>query len=103
MTPTAGGGPSFSLSVNANNQIEPANVQYDGNGNITQFDPSGSLNELGYDVSNRIATVDVNQVAAPLYRQVKAFEGCCLGVQRSNLPIFIFAAFATQVWPTSLL
>jgi hypothetical protein len=51
--------PGLSMTVNpANNQIQPANIAYDGNGNVTQFGPSGSLTSLGYDVANRVATVN---------------------------------------------
>jgi RHS repeat-associated protein len=55
----SGGAPSLSVSVNpATNQITPTNVLYDGNGNVTQFSPSGSLMTLGYDVVNRMASVN---------------------------------------------
>jgi YD repeat-containing protein len=56
------GSPPLSVSVNpATNQFLPSNVfnvAYDGNGNVTQFGPSGSLTNLTYDVSNRLATVN---------------------------------------------
>ena len=59
MTPGSGGAPSLSVSVNAaTNQIQPTNILYDGNGNVTQFGPSGSLTTLAYDVANRVATVN---------------------------------------------
>jgi RHS repeat-associated protein len=54
-----GGAPSLSVSVSpATNQITPTNVLYDGNGNVTQFSPMGSLMTLGYDVVNRMAAVN---------------------------------------------
>src|SRR5450755_3323684 len=58
MTPGSGGAPSLSVAVNAANQIQPINILYDGNGNVTQFGPSGSLTALAYDVANRVATVN---------------------------------------------
>jgi RHS repeat-associated protein len=59
MTPGGNGAPSLSVPVSAaTNQISPTNVLYDGNGNVTQFGPSGSLTTLGYDVANRMATVN---------------------------------------------
>jgi RHS repeat-associated protein len=55
----------LSVSVNAaTNQIQPANIAYDGSGNVTQFGPSGSLTTLGYDVANRLATVNTNNAYA---------------------------------------
>ena len=63
MTPTgSGSAPALSVSVNpATNQFLPSNVfnvGHDGNGNVTQFGPSGSLTNLTYDVSNRLATLN---------------------------------------------
>ena len=61
LTGMAGGGgaPSLSVSVNAaTNQISPTNILYDGNGNVTQFGPSGSLTTMAYNVANRMATVN---------------------------------------------
>jgi len=59
MTPGSGGARSLSTTVNpTNDQIQPANIAYDGNGNVTHFGPSGSLTSLGYDVANRVATVN---------------------------------------------
>jgi len=56
---TGNGAPSLSVSVSpATNQITPTNIAYDGNGNVTQFGPSGALTTLGYDVANRVATVN---------------------------------------------
>jgi RHS repeat-associated protein len=37
-----------------------AYIAYDGNGNVTQFGPSGSLTAQSYDVANGLATVDTN-------------------------------------------
>ena len=55
----SGGAPSLSVSVNpATNQVTPTNVLYDSNGNVTQFSPMGSLMTLGYDVVNRMASVN---------------------------------------------
>ena len=55
----------LSVTVNsATNQIQPTNIAYDGNGNVTQFGPSGSLKTLGYDVANRLATVNTNSAYA---------------------------------------
>jgi RHS repeat-associated protein len=55
----SGGAPSLSVSVNAaTNQISPTNILYDGNGNVTQFGPSGSLTTMAYNVANRMATVN---------------------------------------------
>src|ERR1700691_584392 len=42
----------------ATNQISPTNILYDGNGNVTQFGPSGSLTTMAYNVANRMATVN---------------------------------------------
>jgi hypothetical protein len=65
---TGNGSPPLSVSVNpATNQFLPSNVfnvGYDGNGNVTQFGPSGSLTNLVYDVSNRLATVNSNNAYA---------------------------------------
>jgi len=59
------GAPALSVSVNpATNQLLPANILYDGNGNVTQFGPSGSLVTLGYDVANRVATVNATSAYA---------------------------------------
>ncbi len=59
MTPGSGGAPSLNVGVNAaNNQIQPTNILYDPNGNVTQFGPSGSLTALTFDVANRVATVN---------------------------------------------
>jgi RHS repeat-associated protein len=60
MTGMAGNGaPSLSVSVTpATNRISPTNILYDGNGNVTQFGPSGSLTTLVYDVANRVQTVN---------------------------------------------
>ena len=53
------GAPSLSVSVSpATNRISPTNILYDGNGNVTQFGPSGSLTTLAYDVANRVQTVN---------------------------------------------
>jgi hypothetical protein len=41
------GAPPLSVGVNPlTNQITPTNILYDGNGNVTQFGPSGSLTNL---------------------------------------------------------
>src|SRR6202167_430828 len=55
----SGGAPSLSVSVNAaTNQISLTNILYDGNGNVTQFGPSGSLTTMAYNVANRMATAN---------------------------------------------
>jgi YD repeat-containing protein len=55
----SGGAPSLSVSVNApTNQISPTNILYDGNGNVTQFGPSGSLTTMAYNVANLMATAN---------------------------------------------
>src|ERR1700691_809946 len=59
VTGSGGGAPSLSVSVNAaTNQISPTNILYDGNGNVTQFGPSGSLTTMAYNVANRMATAN---------------------------------------------
>lgn len=61
----SGGAPRLSVSVNAStNQIEPINVQYDYNGNVTQFGPTESQTNLTYDVVNRLSTVNASSAYA---------------------------------------
>ena len=61
---TGSGAPSLTVGVNPlTNQITPTNILYDGNGNVTQFGPSGTLTTLGYEVANRVQTVNSTSAA----------------------------------------
>jgi len=67
MTPGGNGAPTLSQSITVSggqpNETQFTGVSYDTNGNVTAYGPPPAA-ALGYDVANRLATVNTTNVYA---------------------------------------